>query len=202
MIVRHKTTLALAAILVAGTTLAACSTQRFGGSAPATTSLPQPAPITPVQTGTVQSSDLPPIGGTATAASGATNTGLYDPSTQTAASGGFGTFDDVSGASTGGRDLTGPLTMEKLLGGWTLTAGVDQCRLNLTYTAKGATGRYRASTPGCTQETLAGITSWQLLGSQIQFYNEANELIGTVFKSPDNRLVGTLAGGQSITMTG
>ncbi|WP_404401128.1 AprI/Inh family metalloprotease inhibitor [Pelagibacterium halotolerans] len=195
MIVKRNTALALAAVLLASTTLGACSSQRFGGAGPTSTALPQPAPITPVQTGAVQSSDLPPIGGT-------TNSGLYDPSTQTTASGDFTTLNDVSGASTGGRDLSGPLTMEKLLGGWTVTAGVEQCRLNLTYTAKGSTGRYRASTPGCTQETLAGITSWQLLGSQIQFYNDANELIGTVFKSPDNRLVGTLAGGQSITMTG
>lgn len=204
MIVSLKSPLALAGILVLSTALAACnSSQRLSSSGPAPTAAPQPSAITPVQTGTVQSSNLPPIEGSSAAppTTGTNNTGLYDPGTQTAASGGFAT-SGASAASTGGRDLTGPLTMEKLLGGWTLVAGTQECRLNLTYTAKGSTGRYRASTPGCTQETLAGIASWQLLGSQIQFYDDANALIGTVFKSPDNRLSGTLAGGQSVAMTG
>lgn len=202
MNISYKSILAFTGIVVLSGTLAACtSSQRFGGSSPA--AAPQPTPITPVQTGTVQSSDLPPIGGTGTTASRTGNTGLYDPAPQSQTQGGFASLGDVNGApASGGRDLSGPLTMEKLLGGWTVTVGAEQCRLNLTYTAKGASGRYRASTPGCTQETLADVTSWQLLGNQIQFYNDANELVGTVFKSVDNRLAGTLAGGQSIAMTG
>ena len=82
------------------------------------------------------------------------------------------TINSPATTAASGRDLSGPVTIEKLLGGWTVIAGATQCRLNLTYTAKGATGRYRASTPACGQATLAEVTSWQLLGNQIQLYDE------------------------------
>lgn len=184
--------------------VAACSPTM----SPRTNTISQPQPITPVATGTVQTSDLPPIGGAPAAASAASTaptntTGLYDPLTQTASSEGFVSLDGMGtpGNTMGGRDLSGALTMEKLLGGWTIIAGAEQCRLNLTYTAKGATGRYRASTPACTQPVLATVTSWQLLGNQIQLYNEADELVGTLLKSGD-RFVGTLSGGQAVSLVG
>jgi hypothetical protein len=170
----------------------------------------QPQASTPVATSTVQTSDLPPIGGAPAAAvvdaSGnfpANTTGVYDPLTQTASTEGFVSLDGMGtpGNTMGGRDLSGALTMEKLLGGWTIISGADQCRLNLTYTAKGSTGRYRASTPACNQPVLTTVTSWQLLGNQIQLYNEADELVGTLLKSGD-RFVGTLAGGQAVSMVG
>lgn len=168
-----------------------------------------PQPSTPVATGTVQTSDLPPIGGQP-AMGGQTQsnfpantTGIYDPLSQTASSEGFVSLDGMGtpGNTMGGRDLTGALTMEKLLGGWTIISGAEQCRLNLTYTAKGSTGRYRASTPACSQPVLTTVTSWQLLGNQIQLYNEADQIVGTLLKSGD-RFVGTLAGGQAVSMVG
>lgn len=184
--------------LVAGSlaALAACSPTGFGRSAPTmTVAPPRPAPILPVQTGSVQTSNLPPIAGSTVL-----------PSTSlpgnTASTPGFGLDDFGSvGSTTGGRDLSGTITMQRLLGGWTVQIGAEQCRLNLTYTAKGATGRYRASTPGCGEPTLATVTSWLLLGEQIQLYNGANELIGTLLRSGD-RFVGTLAGGRAISMVG
>ncbi|WP_127144233.1 AprI/Inh family metalloprotease inhibitor [Pelagibacterium montanilacus] len=217
--VRVKTTTSIGS-LCAALFLAGCAST----TTPPATGLPQPAPITPITTGTVESSDLPPIGG-GTGDQGAGSTfrsssalpadtrvsnasSVYDPSgssdaASTTTSGGFVSLDDISpvGTSSGGRNLSGDLTMEGLLGGWTLRAGTTECRLNLTYTAKGATGHYRASTPGCTQETLAGVAAWQLLGSQIQLYDDADQLIGTLLRSGD-RFVGTLAGGQSVTLTG
>lgn len=199
----------LAVVVSAGLVLAGCSPTGMGRSAPQPqTSMP--APITPVQTGSVQSTDLPPIGGQASASpSVSSGSVLYDPSGQAPGmvSGGqtnvVPAIGDVAstGSSVGGRNLAGGLTMENMIGGWTITAGAEQCRLNLTYTAKGATGRYRASTPGCNQPTLAEVTSWQLLGTQVQLYNEADELVGTLLRSGD-RFVGTLAGGQSISMAG
>ena len=186
--------------------LAACSPSGFGRSAPTMAATPpQPAPIQPVQTGSVQTSDLPPIAGSE----------VLPPSTPTVpgntasldgpamgSTPGF-VLDDVGspGNTTGGRDLSGTITMEQLLGGWTVLVGAEQCRLNLTYTAKGATGRYRASTPGCVEPALGAVTSWQLLGNQIQLYNESDELVGTLLRS-GNRFVGTLSGGQAISMVG
>ncbi|GGA35915.1 AprI/Inh family metalloprotease inhibitor [Pelagibacterium lentulum] len=202
----------LAVVVSAGLVLAGCSPTGMGRGAPQ----PQtnmPAPITPVQTGTVQATDLPPIGGQASASpSVSTGSALYDPSSQPGQATGMVSggqtnvvpaISDVAGTggTIGGRNLAGGLTMENMIGGWTITAGAEQCRLNLTYTAKGATGRYRASTPACSQPTLAEVTSWQLLGSQVQLYNEADELVGTLLRSGD-RFVGTLAGGQSISMAG
>ncbi|WP_196260185.1 AprI/Inh family metalloprotease inhibitor [Pelagibacterium limicola] len=199
-------------LLGAGVALAAV----IAGCSPTTGSrpapLPQPQASAPVATSTVQTADLPPIGGQPAAASPTTGTtgaypanttGLYDPLNQTASTDGFVSLDGMGapGNTMGGRDLSGALTMEKLLGGWTIISGAEQCRLNLTYTAKGATGRYRASTPACNQPVLATVTSWQLLGNQIQLYNEADEIVGTLLKSGD-RFVGTLAGGQAVSMVG
>ena len=205
MIVTINRTATLAGLMLATALVAGCSpTTR--GTTPVATGMPPPA--TPVATSNVQASDLPPIGGSASSSSTLTtqsSSDLYGSgNTQTAANDGFVTMNDINAPSTttaSGRDLTGAITIEKLLGGWTVNAGATQCRLNLTYTAKGATGRYRASTPACGQETLAEVTSWQLLGNQIQLYNESDAIVGTLLRSGD-RFVGTLAGGQSISMEG
>lgn len=200
--VRYQRFSILPGLVLSAAVLAACSPTSLSRPTPMAQSLPQPAPIQPVQTGSVQTGDLPPIAGTASTPTIPGNTAEAG-SLQTAATAPGFVLDDISapGNTTGGRDLSGAVTMEQLLGGWTILVGADQCRLNLTYTAKGSTGRYRASTPGCTQPTLALVTSWQLLGNQIQLYNEGDELVGTLLKS-GNRFVGTLSGGQAISMVG
>ncbi|VAW20157.1 hypothetical protein MNBD_ALPHA11-1433, partial [hydrothermal vent metagenome] len=43
--------------------------------------------------------------------------------------------------------------------------------------------------------------SWKLVGSQVQFYNDNDQIIGTMLRS-GNRFLGTLAGGQGISMAG
>ncbi|HHS82418.1 MAG TPA: hypothetical protein ENJ68_02760 [Devosia sp.] len=99
------------------------------------------------------------------------------------------------------RDLSGPLGVTMLLGAWTVISGGDQCRLNLTQTTKQGTDRYRASAPNCSISVLAQVASWKLAGTQVQFFNNSGQLIGTVLKS-GNRFIGTLAGGQGISMVG
>lgn len=206
MVGTQKRPLGLAVVAASLTVLAACSPSGFGRSAPTLQATPpRPAPIQPIQTSSVQTSDLPPIAGsevlptsTPTLPGNTATTG-----SQTMASTPGFVLDDVGspGNTMGGRELSGTLTMQQLLGGWTILVGAEQCRLNLTYTAKGATGRYRASTPGCAEPTLAAVTSWLLLGNQIQLYNESDELVGTLLRS-GNRFVGTLSGGQAISMVG
>lgn len=100
---------------------------------------------------------------------------------------------------TQGRDLSGGLSYEKLLGGWTIVAGADQCRLNLTYTAKTGTSRYRASTPGCGLTGLNVVASWALAGTQVQLYDENGDIVANLLLS-SGRFIGTLAGGTSISM--
>lgn len=123
--------------------------------------------------------------------------------TQTAANDGSFVTLGAPGAlpATPGRDLTGGLTIEKLLGGWTVVSGAEQCKLNLTYTAKAGTSRYRASTPGCTISGLMVVSSWQLVGTQVQLFDENNDIIASLILS-GNRFIGTLAGGQGISMVG
>jgi len=139
----------------------------------------------------------------------ATNDGMgqsLDPlaqgNQQQQANGQFVTLNAVNQAPvTGGRDLTGGLTIEKLLGVWTIVADVNQCKLNLTYTQKTGTTRYRASTPGCTLAGLNVVASWQLVGAQVQLFDEAGDIVASLILS-GNRFVGTLAGGQGISMVG
>ena len=123
--------------------------------------------------------------------------------TQTAANNGSFVTLGAPGAlpATPGRDLTGGLTIEKLLGGWTIVSGAEQCKLNLTYTAKAGTSRYRASTPGCALPGLSVVSSWQLVGTQVQLFDENNDIIASLILS-GNRFIGTLAGGQGISMVG
>lgn len=130
-------------------------------------------------------------------------TQLPSPGQQTAANDGSFVTLGAPGATPAapGRDLSSGLTIEKLLGGWTVVSGAEQCRLNLTYTAKAGTSRYRASAPGCTVPGLSVVSSWQLVGTQVQLYDENNDIIASLILS-GNRFIGTLAGGQGISMVG
>jgi hypothetical protein len=184
--------------------------------------LGQPEQLQPVQDGAVASTDLPTIGQAGvpqTAQLGVPPTpGQINPSltgqpvlggnqigepVQTAGTdGSFVTLDSVGTVPNApGRDLSGGLTIEKLLGGWTIVSGAEQCKLNLTYTAKTGTNRYRASTPGCQLPGLKVVASWQLAGTQVQLFDENGDMIAALILS-GNRFIGTLAGGQGISMVG
>lgn len=99
------------------------------------------------------------------------------------------------------RDLSGGVTQEKLLGTWTVVSGSETCRVNLTQTAASGTQRFRASAPNCTIPVLSDVASWQLAGSQVQFFSEGGELIAALLQS-GNRFIGTLSGGRGISMAG
>ena len=203
--------LALGAAVLA-TVLTGCSSSRFGGLG---TSRPQNVDsVNPVASSSVQSQSLPPIG----AADGSITTAQADPLTTTgdpglvnpdgtmvaSTDGSFVSLDDVSGNSTitpGGRDISLPLTVTKLLGAWDVIAGADRCRLNLTQTTKTGTSRYRASTPGCAIAPLAQVSSWQLAGTQIQLYDDSGAIVGSLLLS-GNRFLGTLSGGIAVSMAG
>jgi hypothetical protein len=207
-----------AAFLLAGGLLSGCAS--MGDDSGGIAANAQPQQLTPVQDSSVNSTSLPPIGqdgnvqvaGAAGAATApATDTG--DPGLQTGtpgagptqtatAPGSFVTLNDVGTVPNApGRNLAGGLTIEKLLGGWTVVSGATQCHLNLTYTTKTGTSRYRASSPGCQISGLAVVSSWQLSGTQIQLFDDGDKLVGALLLS-GNRFIGTLSGGQSISMVG
>jgi hypothetical protein len=182
-----------------------------------------PEQLNPIQSAPVTSSNLPAIGQQGTvqpAPLGAPSaSGQIAPSLtgqpvlggqpaptaplQTAANdGSFVTLDSVGQVPTApGRNLSGGLTIDKLLGGWTVISGAEQCKLNLTYTAKTGTNRYRASAPGCQLRGLNVVASWQLTGNQVQLFDEAGDMLAAMILSGD-RFIGTLTGGQGISMVG
>lgn len=168
--------------------------------------------ITPIQNTPVASSDLNQIPGSQVQPGSITpltpppgaetgmQTGQVGQPLQVA--GADGSFVTLGNAPTAaGRDLSTGLTVEKLLGGWTVVSGQQQCRLNLTQTAKTGTTRYRASTPGCELSGLAVVASWQLLGNQVQLFDENGDIIASLILS-GQQFIGTLAGGQGISMVG
>ena len=149
--------------------------------------------LAPVQSGNVQTTSLPPIGPNGEVQGPAP---LTPDATQTA--------DALPAANTppaSARDLSGGLTVEKLLGRWTIVSGQAQCQLNLTQTQKTGTSRYRASAPACALAGLSNVASWTLAGTQVQLFNEGGMLIAAMILS-GNRFIGTLSGGTGISMVG
>lgn len=222
-----RASVSAAALMAVSLVLAGCSSTRTD---PEMARLPTPQPVAPVQTSQVATSNLPAMGqdgngqplqstqvapgltgqpvlggaqpNTLSVSGGvATGDPLNPAPLQTAsADGGFVSLDSVGTVPAApGRDLSGGLSIEKLLGGWTIVSGPQQCKLNLTYTEKTGTTRYRASTPGCALPGLSVVASWQLLGSQVQLYDEAGDMVANLILS-GNRFIGTLSGGQAISM--
>lgn len=158
--------------------------------------------LAPVQGGDVQTAALPPIGPNGQVQGATDLQGNAPPPLVPNGQGQQATTDSTATLpNSSGRDLTGGLTIEKLLGRWTVVSGTDQCAINLTQTQKGSTGRYRASAPSCALPGIGGVASWQLNGSQIQLYSESGGAIATLILS-GNRFIGTLAGGQGISLVG
>ena len=205
---------AVLALLVSGCTSSSpfSNSRRF--------SLP-PEQLTPVANSSVRSSQLPPLNGQEATSGNGQNTSrdmgypvdgevsrdplLANDQTDNPLQTPDGSFVavDPNGIPTNvqARDLSGGLSVAKLLGAWTVISGADQCRLNLTQTTKQGTDRYRASSLNCPISVLAQVASWKLAGAQVQLFNNSGQLIGTVLKS-GNRFIGTLAGGQGISMVG
>ncbi len=162
--------------------------------------------LAPVQTGAVSTTALPPIGPNGEvqgALDGAPAPLTADAGGQPLATDGSagGSFGVGAAPNSTGRDLTGGLTVEKLLGRWTVVSGQDQCQLNLTQTQKTGTGRYRASAPACGLKGMTAVASWSLAGTQVQLFDEGGTLIAAMILS-GNRFIGTLSGGTGISMVG
>ena len=177
-----------------------------------------PQQLRPVQGSTVSQNALPAIGTTGTPAPGLSGQPVLGgvPPAQPGFAGvptqpGFGApamGAPVQTAAANGSFVTlDPLAQQPGMSGvnagpegvWTVIAGASQCRLNLPLTAKEGTSRYRASAPGCALPGLASVASWQQVGNQVQVFDENNNIVAAVAQS-GGRYIGTLSGGQAISM--
>jgi len=155
--------------------------------------------LAPVNSGSVQTSALPPIGPNGEVQGANT---LPPPNSSTQVATATTGLPPVGGPpNSSGRDLSGGLTVEKLLGRWTVVSGADQCAVNLTQTQKTGTSRYRASAPACSLKSLSAVSSWTVAGSQVQLFDDNGNIIAALILS-GNRFIGTLSGGQGISMVG
>jgi hypothetical protein len=154
--------------------------------------------LAPVQSGNVSTSALPPIGPNGEVQGANT---APTANTQVATTTTTGLPPAGAPPNSSGRDLSGGLTVEKLLGRWTVVSGAEQCAVNLTQTQKTGTSRYRASAPACSLKGLSGVSSWTVAGSQVQLFDDGGNIIAALILS-GNRFIGTLSGGQGISMVG
>ncbi|UYO01177.1 MAG: AprI/Inh family metalloprotease inhibitor [Devosia sp.] len=150
----------------------------------------------PVQQSTVQQNTLPAIGATGTPAPGLSGTPVLGGQTTTTT--------QVAGTGAGSVTTLGaPMTTGVSSGPegtWNVVAAGQTCRLNLPMTAKTGTNYYRASSPGCTLPQIASVTGWQQVGSQLQLYDE-NGNIAAFLAPSSGRYIGTMSGGQAVSMS-
>jgi hypothetical protein len=161
-----------------------------------------------VPSSTVQTGTLPPLGGaTGTPAPGLSGNpvlgGQPSPMSSTSTLPPIGSATTV--ASTGGSITsvgapmaTGVSTGPE--GSWNVVAGGQTCRLNLPLTANTGTSYYRASAPGCAVPQIASVTGWQQVGSQLQLYDQ-NGNIAAFLAPSSGRYIGTISGGQAVSMS-
>lgn len=137
--------------------------------------------------GAVQTADLPPPDKStpaATAADAAANAAFMN--------------DPGPGGRSAAAAPTGDITRTDLLGGWTVASGSESCQLFMTLTSW--TGGYRASTRGCTSDTLKSISAWNLTGKQVVLAGSAGKPVASLIASDMNHFNGQLDGqGQAIT---
>ena len=203
MISPKRASLPAVLLAVAALGIAGCDTM---GTAPGITADSPVQPLTPVTTSTVATSSLPPLGGEQApppsavepSLSGTPVLGGDEPLPPPSSDETVALADPVVPSAP--ANLSGPLSVQGLAGGWSIAGNGTTCRLNLTNTAKEGTTRFRASTPGCQIAGLANVASWTLVGSQVQLYDEGGTLIAGLLQA-GNRFTGVVAGGVAITMT-
>lgn len=195
----------LSAVGVAAIAVVLAACQSTGSNTANLNTIGAPAQLQAVPNSTVQQGTLPAIGATGTPAPGLSGQPVLGgvPANQTAmattgttttvgATPSIVSLDPLAQPVAGGMS-TGPE------GAWNVAAGTATCRINLPKTAKTGTSYFRASAPGCTVPQIAGVTGWQQVGSQLQLYDENGNI--AAFLAPSNgRYIGTMSGGQAISM--
>ncbi len=177
-------TLAMAALMTSG-----CSLRLFGRNDPP----PPPAPLTVAPAGTVTGSALPPPD------SAGTTTGATTATTPEAPTGLAALDPSANAVPAPAATTSGELGRTDLLGGWTMAAAGESCQLFMTLTTWA--GGYRASTRGCTNASLQGISAWNIEAGQVQLFNDAGSTVARLYPTSKSQLDGQSTGGGPVTLT-
>lgn len=178
--------------------LAAC--QSTGSNTANLNTIGAPQQLQPVQSSTVQQGSLPAIGAAGTPAPGLSGQPvLGGVPAQTAANTMPGSSPSIVSLDPLAQPVAGGMSAGPE-GVWNVAAGAATCRINLPMTTKTGTTYYRASAPGCTVPQIASVTGWQQVGSQLQLYDE-NGNIAAFLAPSGGRYIGTISGGQAISMS-
>jgi predicted small lipoprotein YifL len=140
--------------------------------------------VDPVTVSPVETAALPPVNGAAPGGYGVAGQGPgMTPLNETSS-----LNPPPSGPALGRTDL---------LGGWTITSSGDSCQLFMTLTSW--TGGYRASTRGCSSETLKSISAWNLSGKQVVLAGTGGTPLATLVSSGGSRFDGQTGQGVPVT---
>ncbi len=86
---------------------------------------------------------------------------------------------------------------EAMVGNWGVS-GAGSCDMFLTLTNLGS--GLRGGTRGCAGE-LTTMRSWEVAGKQVQFKDSNGNVVGSVFKTAENKFDGRTSGGQPLTLS-
>lgn len=170
---------ALAGVCMSSLVMAGCSVSPFGREAPRQAA--QPRPVAAAPTGAVTAAPLPPPSGMETPATGLA---ALDPSQAATPAPGSGNV------AIGRPDL---------LGSWTISAAGDSCQLTMALTTW--TGGYRASTRGCSNDALQGISAWNLEGQQVQLLNDSGATVARLYPASKTQFNGQTEGGGPVSFS-
>ena len=154
--------------------------------------------VPPAPAGTVEQSELPPP------------TGLGQEQFQNPANVQDGTAvasQPPTTPSIGDQSVAGPAPGQSsnvlvgrtdLLGGWTLASDGDNCQLFISLTQW--TGGYRATTVGCTTETLQGVSAWNLTGQTVSLMDGQGGQLARLAATTKTRFDGQTGSGAAVSI--
>ena len=160
-----------AVVLAAAFALGACTTSRFGPPVQVASVAPvmvEPAPLEPMPTGPVVSSDLPPLDGMPAPLPSGTDVAALPPA-------------------------SAPLAPSRsaYVGAWTAQeAAGTSCRVQLS--SAPALDLYRAAAAGCANKDLAAVTAWDYRDGEVYLYQRGGAVAARL-RASGGTLEGVLA---------
>ena len=138
----------------------------------------QPSPLSPAPVGNIENSQLPPAG-QAGFPEAPTTTGPSEQQMETVAAN------------------APELTLDSLVGRWTLSTGGNSCDVFMAKTKWGQ--NWKMAPRGCVDQ-MKLLDMWNVEGKQVLLSDASGNQIARLYKSGDKRFDGTTASGQPISL--